>query len=153
MIIRGSEVGIDAELTSDRLDADHERLALLDVIRKEGARLMGMDPEVESVPKLVMVFPPPPDSSDINIFARVLSMRQAHRAIPLTIALNLGVACQIPGTLPQLMLKGFIDQGRVVVGHPSGKIEVGATMRDGDVEAAILHRTARPLMRGEVYWR
>ena len=153
VIIDGLSVGARVGITSDELDADRQTLELLEQLRKEGARLMGMDPEVESVPKLVMVFSPAADADGVNLVARVLSMRQAHRAIPLTIALNLGVACQIPRTLPHSMLKGSISGGRVVIGHPSGKIEVGASMCNGDVEAAVLHRTARLLMRGEVYWR
>jgi hypothetical protein len=153
VIIDGLAVSVKAGITSDELDADQRTLELLEQVRKEGARLMALDPEVESIPKLVMVFSPAADADGVNLVARVLSMRQAHRAIPLTIALNLGVACQIAGTLPHSMLKSSINEGRVVIGHPSGKIEVGASVRNGDVEAAVLHRTARLLMRGEVYWR
>ena len=50
-------------------------------------------------------------------------------------------------------MKGIVSGGRVVIGHPSGLIEVGAEMEDGDVEAAVLHRTAKLLMKCEVYWQ
>ena len=153
VIVDGPAIGVQAGITSDELDADCQTLALLEQVRREGARMMGMDPEVESIPKLVMVFSPPANTDGVNLIARVLSMRQAHRAIPLTIALNLGIACQIPGTIPHSSLTGSLNQGRVIIGHPSGKIDVGASMCDGDVEAAVLHRTARVLMRGEVYWQ
>ena len=153
VIIRGDHVGVTANTTPDELDSDPQRLAALEQIRKEGARMMGLDPKIESIPKLVMVCPPLPSDKGVNLVAQVLSMRQAHRAIPLTIALNLGVACQIPGTLPQALVKGDIGNGRVVIGHPSGSIEVGAEMEYGDVKAAVLHRTARLLMKGDVYWQ
>lgn len=151
VIINGHDVGVDARTTPDELDANKDCLAKLEKIRQKGAEMMGMDPSIGSIPKLVIVFPS--QIAGVNIETRVLSMRQAHRAIPLTIALNLGVACQMPGTLPHSMLQKNVTDGRVVVGHPSGRIEVGASMRDGEVEAAVLHRTARVLMRGEVYWR
>lgn len=153
VIINGIDVGVQADIKPDQLDADQTKLALLESIRKEGARMMGLDSNIESIPKLVMVFTAPPDSDGVNLVARVLSMGQAHKAIPLTIALNLGVACQIPGTLPHSLFIGSANESRMVIGHPSGNIEVGASLKDGDVEAAVLHRTARVLMRGEVYWR
>ena len=153
VIICGDHVGVTANTTPDELDSDVHRLVVLEQIREEGAQMMGLDPRVESIPKLVMVCSPSASDEGVNLVARVLSMRQAHRAIPLTIALNLGVACQIPGTLPHSMVKGVLSAGRVMIGHPSGSIEVGAEMKDGDVDAAVLHRTARLLMKGEVYWQ
>ena len=100
VIISGDDIGVTPNTTPDELESDPQRLAMLEQIRKEGARMMGLDPGFESIPKLVMVCSPSASDKGINLVARVLSMRQAHRAIPLTIALNLGVACQIPGTLP-----------------------------------------------------
>jgi 2-methylaconitate cis-trans-isomerase PrpF len=153
VIIKSDDIGVSGTVLPTDLDADQDKMELLELIRREGARMMGMDPTVNSIPKMVLVSAPPPSSEKVNLFARVLSMRQVHKAIPLTIALNLGVACHISGALPHTLMKGPVCDGRIMIGHPSGKIEVGARMQDGDVESAILHRTARPLMKGEVYWR
>lgn len=150
--IYGVDVDLMAHTTPTDLEFDPSKLGLLEQIREEGARIVGLDPMVDSIPKLVMVFPLPSNADGVNLVARVLSMRQPHRAIPLTIALDLSVACLMLGTLPHSVVKGDISGGRVMIGHASGMIEVGATMVNGDVEAPVLHRTARALMKGEVYW-
>lgn len=85
--------------------------------------------------------------------ARVLSMGKTHRAIPLTIALNLGAASRIPGTIPASLVESKEGTDTIIVGHPSGRLEVGAHMSGGQPKCASLHRTARALMRGEVYWQ
>ena len=153
VVILAFDIGVRGDVLPDQLDADREKMGLLEKIRREGARMMGMDPTVDSIPKMVLVSAPQSSADIINLVARVLSMGQTHKAVPLTIALSLGVASQIPGTLPHSVVKGRKHVDRLVVGHPSGKLEVGAKMRDGHAESAVLHRTARPLMRGEVYWR
>lgn len=153
VIIKAADIGIDGDIMPDQLDKNIIKMSLLEDIRKEGARMMGLDPSVDSIPKMVMVSTPAAGSGGVDIVARVLSMGQTHKAIPLTIALNLGVACNIPGTLPHALRAGSGSQETIAVGHPTGKVEVGAKMNDGEVEHAILHRTARMLMRGEVFWR
>ena len=181
VIIRAADIDVDGNIAPDQLDKDVGKMNLLEEIRREGARMMGLDPSVDSIPKMVMVSvsvsapQPKPNSTStsaededgVDIVARVLSMRQTHKAIPLTVALNLGVACHIAGSLPHSLVRrggsgstststSSRSEGTtvVLVGHPSGKIEVGARMRDdGQVESAVLHRTARMLMRGEVFWR
>lgn len=155
VIVLASDVGIQGGVRPDELDKDRGIMELLDEIRKEGARVMGLDPSIESIPKMVLVSAPQPSGGNpnIDIVARTLSMRQTHKAIPLTIALNLGVACNIPGTLPSSLVRCRVNEATVVVGHPSGQVEVGAQMRNGDVESAVLHRTARTLMRGDAYWQ
>ena len=155
VFILASDLGIEGAILPEDLDKDSDTMALLEEIRQQGARLMGLDPSVGSIPKIALVSAPGPStSSGIDIVARTLSMGKTHKAIPLTVALNLGVTCQIPGTLPAEMVQKLAEGvGKVRVGHPSGKLEVGARMRGGEVESAVLMRTARMLMRGEVFWR
>jgi 2-methylaconitate cis-trans-isomerase PrpF len=154
VIIKAEDIGVPGDVLPVDLDADHSTMDLLEKIRQQGASMMGMDPKVDSVPKIMMVSAPKPGCGpDVNIVARVLSMRQAHKAIPLTIALNLGVACRIESTIPNLLRTRTGDEGIITIGHPGGTIEVGAVMKDGHAESAVLYRTARPLMKGEVFWR
>lgn len=120
---------------------------------------MGLDPEVESVPKIVLLFPR--DSGNrggVDIRCLAMSMGQAHKAVPLTLALCLGAAANIDGTVAAQIHRGR-DEGdggsssSVVIGHPSGTVEIGATFDgDGNIVSADLHRTARILMKGEVYY-
>lgn len=161
VIINAADISVPGDILPTDLDADTAKMDLLERIRREGARLMGLDPEVQSIPKMVMVSSPPTQPTNgmkqtPDLIARVLSMQNCHKATPITIALNLGVACQLEGTIPQMVMKQDVSgsgKGTVVIGHPSGTLEVGAVVKDGVPESAVLHRTARPLMRGEVYWR
>jgi 2-methylaconitate isomerase len=84
----------------------------------------------------------------------MISMQRAHRAIPGTGGLNLGVATQIEGSIPNRLSTPADKFGEVRVGNPSGLVSVGAVVRrEGALwtaESALLFRTARRLMRGEV---
>jgi 2-methylaconitate cis-trans-isomerase PrpF len=114
-------------------------------------------------PRIAMVTPPrmfrsldgetvPPE--DFDIATRMLSMGKAHRAIPGTGGLNLGVAARIPGTVPNRLARPVDAQGEVRVANPSGVVSVGAVLRADATgwiaESAVLFRTARLLMRGGV---
>ena len=122
--------------------------------RHRSAARMGLDPNIESVPKVVALFPPRPGDGDgATIGCLAVSMGQAHRAVPLTLALCLGAAVRIPGTIAAEMARPGRDGDPVVtIGHPSGSVDVGITMADGKVVAAELHRTARVLMSGDVFY-
>ena len=93
-----------------------------------------------------------PDDYDIAI--RILSMQRAHNAIPGTGGLNVGVATQIEGTIAHRLSRPASAAGEVRVANPSGLVSVGAGVRhDADgwhADSAVLFRTARLLMRGEV---
>ncbi|KAK0622878.1 PrpF protein-domain-containing protein [Immersiella caudata] len=126
----------------------------LEQIRQAGAAKMGLDPTTQSIPKIVLIFPPPSESSspkpDIQCLA--LSMGQAHKAAPLTLALCLGAAVKLPGTIPNELAQGDVNERVLAIGHPSGRLEVGTTMSGGEIVSAELHRTARVLMKGHVFY-
>lgn len=154
--------------TPAAVEADESFKELLEEVRRAGAARMGLDPEVQSVPKIVMVSSPlsegqkdEGDGADIRCLA--MSMGQAHKAVPLTLALCLGAAAGTEGTIPY-QLRSRSRRGRngegdgaapsttVVIGHPSGRVEIGATVEGGEVLSAELHRTASVLMKGEVFY-
>jgi 2-methylaconitate cis-trans-isomerase PrpF len=129
-------------------------MARLEAIRRGGTKLMGLDPNIQSVPKIVIVSTPSAQriAEGVNIVCRALSMQQPHKAVPLTLGLNLGTACKIPGTIPALMAVNVLGRESITIAHASGKVDVGSVF-DGDrVESALLHRTARTLMKGDVFY-
>jgi len=150
--IDGRALGLDSSTTPLDLDKLHHKMALLEKIRREGAEKMRLDPDIASVPKIVIVLPPTAEaaSKGIHIQCLVLSMGQTHKAIPLTLALNLGVACKIEGTIPFMLANGVDAKKDVTIQHPSGTIKVGVELNGKEVESAVLYSTARLLMLGEV---
>ncbi|KAM3502607.1 hypothetical protein MY10362_004734 [Beauveria mimosiformis] len=145
-----------ASLSPAAIESDAALKTRLEALRRRGAQLMGMDPDTESVPKIVLLFPPSDDDdAEVDISCRAMSMGQAHKAVPLTLALCLGAAARMRGTLAWDMLREAgraKDKPAVRIAHPSGLVDVGTTIVDGEVKAARLLRTARVLMKGEVFY-
>ena len=94
-------------------------------------------------------------AADHDVGVRMLSMERAHRAVPVTGALCLGVACRVPGTVAQAVAATPAAAGDPVrVGNPSGVVQVAAEVAEAAggwrASSASLYRTARSLMRGAV---
>jgi 2-methylaconitate cis-trans-isomerase PrpF len=138
------------------VERDRSLKARLEEIRRAGATKMGLDPDVESVPKVVVLLPRSGAEDDVHLRCLAMSMGQAHKAVPLTLALCLGAAARLPGTIAGDMVREGgrrLAEGEAVsIGHPSGKVDVGTVVQDGRIVSADLHRTARFLMRGEVFY-
>lgn len=165
--VAAAQVGLGGTESPDAIEARPDVMALLDQIRRAaGVRIgQGTTPEAVGlqIPRVAVVSAPAEFRSldgrtwgagTIDIATRVISMERAHRAIPGTAGLCLGVAARIAGTVPHALARDHVDTGELRVGNPSGVIAVGAEVgRAGGVwhaESAVLYRTARRLMRGEV---
>lgn len=154
VFVLASDLGIPGNTTSDAIGANRSLLSRLEDIRREGATAMGLDADVQSVPKIVILSSPSAAEVErgVHIVCRALSMQQAHKAVPLTLALNLGAICRIPGTLAAEAAVGVEGQQSIRIAHASGSLDVGSVYRDGQLESALLHRTARILMKGDVFY-
>ncbi|KPI37178.1 putative isomerase YraM [Cyphellophora attinorum] len=147
IFVDGRQFECDSSDSPTELDARTDLMRTLDDIRCAGTQAMGLDPNDKAVPKIVMVFPPSSGSHHIDCLA--LSMQKAHKAVPGTLAMNLGAACQIEGTIPS-RLSRKTSNGKIVIGHPSGTAETSAKITKGHVEYVEISRTARGLMQGYV---
>lgn len=90
----------------------------------------------------------------------MISVGQPHRAVPLTGALCLAVACRIPGSIPASLAPASLARATgadIRLGHPSGTILVAAEVTGAGaalhVPSATVYRTARRLFQGEVLYR
>ena len=124
-----------------------------------------------SAPKIGIVAPPRPaetlsgeaiDAARGDLTARMVSMGNVHRALPLTGALGFAVAAAIEGTVVARAAAGTgardADRnGRVRLISPSGVISAAASVRptgsggDWHAEHASVRRTQRRLFDGFVY--
>jgi 2-methylaconitate cis-trans-isomerase PrpF len=165
--VRAGDVGLEATETPDEVEAKPGLMALLDRIRRRAGVLIGLADTPEKVglqnPRIAMVAAPARfrsldgnvhEADAFDLATRMISMGRAHRAIMGTGALNLGVACRIEGTIPHALARRGGSAGEIRIGNPSGLVSVGAEVRaSGDgwaVDSAVLFRTARRLMQGEV---
>ncbi|KAM3414153.1 3-methylitaconate isomerase [Cercospora zeina] len=154
VFVLASDLDLPGDIEPATLEADQNIMTRLEEIRQTGAKMMGMDPNAQTVPKIVLVSRPEVEAanSGIHIVCRALSMQQPHKAVPLTLALNLGAACRMSGTLPAMTAVNAEGRESLTIAHASGKLEVGSVFKDGQIESALLHRTARVLMKGDVFY-
>jgi 2-methylaconitate cis-trans-isomerase PrpF len=161
------DLGMTGTESPDAIEADPARMALLDALRRKAGVMMGQAATPEAVglalPKIAVLAPPAAyhaldgagftaDTHDIAV--RMISMERAHRAVPLTGAMCLGVASRILGSLPHRLAGPPVRADETRVANPSGILSVGAEVHqkpDGwFAESAVVYRSARRLMQGAV---
>ena len=170
--VRAGDLELRGDELPDAIEADPELLARLEAIRGAAAVRIGLSPSVEEAaerspqsPLVALVAAPQPAQTlagaelaagDVDLTARVLSMGQAHRALPLTAAMCLAVAARIEGSVVHELARQSSPEADLRLGNPSGVLPVAATVRhDGSdsgwvAEDVVVYRTARRLMEGRV---
>lgn len=152
------------------IDANAPSLRLIDELRRKAAVRMGLceTPETapEVVPKVAIVSNPQATTlldgtglaaADVDVLVRVISMGQAHKAVPGTAAMCMAAAALLPER--DSFVRGIIERNNpewtgpeVRLGTPSGVVTASAVWDDDaqTVTATSLFRTARVLMVGKV---
>ena len=133
MLVRAQDLGISGEEMPDQLNSDRGFLARVAALREAAAEPLGR-PNTAASPFVVILAGQSPD-----LTVRVIGLGRCHPALAATIAINLALATGLRDTLaygPCLQLR---------LHHPTGVMEVEAGVRIG------YYRTARLLMRGEIY--
>lgn len=160
------DIGLNGTESPETIEADPARMALLDALRRIAAVRMGIARAPQeaplAIPKVAAVAAPAAyralDGAEYaagthDIAVRMISMERAHRAVPLTGGMALGVACRIEGSLPHaLATPSAHDEVRLA--NPSGLLSVGAEVSRRETgwfaDSAVVFRTARRLMQGAV---
>ncbi|KAF9643770.1 DUF453-domain-containing protein [Thelephora ganbajun] len=144
-------------LPSDSTPIDHSNpdvVAIVEVIRKTGAVRMGLDPSLQAQPKIAVLSPP--SNAGVEIGVHAFSMGVVHKACPATLALCLGVASKIRGSLAWDLVPSSQTRdpnSLVNLQHPSGVLTVGASIdANGEVLSAKAVGTGKRLMTGSVWW-
>ena len=171
VFVAARDLGLTGAELPGQLDADLHARQRLETIRAAAGVRMGLgrtSDEIrrasQSSPKIAIVAPPVDmptldggtlKAEAMDIAVRMISMGQAHRAIPLTGALCAAVAAAIPATtVNAAMLPAARKRGELRIGTASGVVPVAANMtRNGGemrTESAVAYRTARRLMEGSV---
>ncbi len=175
-IVRAEALGLTGTELPLALEAAPEVGQKLEAIRAAAAVRMGMAAspeqatrELKMVPFVAMVAPPRAaetlagerlDAEAMDLTARVISNRQVHRAVPLTVAMCISVAARIEGTLaaqaarpPAGVGVGVGAEADLRLAHPSGITPLSAAVRRvGNTEAGwhadhvAVYHTARRLM-------
>ncbi|HLZ02894.1 MAG TPA: PrpF domain-containing protein [Bradyrhizobium sp.] len=163
-------VGKAGDELPEALESDAAFLKRMEDIRCAASVAMGIAADIgearrmTGIPKIAMVSGPRAGralsgrelkAADADIWVRMISVGQPHRAVPITGAICLAVAARVPGSLPA----GLCDAtGPIRIAHPSGVTLVDARVVAGEGGAAkaefgAVYRTARRLFEGNVIYR
>ncbi|KAM0213062.1 hypothetical protein ACHAPA_010580 [Fusarium lateritium] len=157
VFVRASELEVSGELSSAEIEANAELKDKLESIRRQAAVKMDLAQDLDSVPgsvpKIAIASPRKNRTSgEINI--RAMSVGQAHKAIPVTVALAVAAAAKVPGSSIAKCLGDGDSQDGLDIYHASGRLRVDASFDDaGELVKATVFRTARRLMDGMIYWK
>lgn len=155
VVMRAADFGKSGYETPEELEADAELKAKVEAIRLAvGPRMNLGDVARKTVPKMCLVAPAQHGGT---ICTRNFIPHRVHEAIGVFGAVSVATACVTPGSVAA-EVAGIADVEAVKeleVEHPTGFFTVAMDVRvEGGqvrVERSALLRTARRLMRGEVY--
>ncbi|MFL2933351.1 MAG: 2-methylaconitate cis-trans isomerase PrpF family protein [Thalassobaculaceae bacterium] len=163
--VAAERFGLTGAETIEELERNLELMDLVELIRLESGVKMGLAKSITEVPatapKLGIVSKSSsyrtlagevinPSSADVT--ARIWSMGQVHRVLPLTGAMCLAIACRVPGTICNDIVAD--GEGDVRISNPSGILPLDAKVVIKNATPFALqvtaYRTARTLMEGNV---
>jgi 4-oxalomesaconate tautomerase len=155
VILRARDFGKTGQEDPQELENDPELKARIEAIRLAVGPMMNLgDVTKKTVPKMTLVSPPRNGGA---ISTRTFIPHRVHEAIGVLGAVSVATACVAPGSVAAEI--AVTDPGasptRLEVEHPTGFFTLEMDVApDGDtikVNRSALLRTARKLMRGEVY--
>jgi 4-oxalomesaconate tautomerase len=153
VIMGADEFGISGYESRDELNANVALKQRIEAIRLKAGPAMNLgDVAKKVVPKMCLVSKP---RAGGQICTRTFIPHDCHAAVGVLGAVTVATAAVLPGTVAHRY--GIVPEGgtkTVSVEHPSGEFSVVLTMNPqdpADVLRAALLRTARLLMRGEVF--
>jgi 4-oxalomesaconate tautomerase len=154
VLMRAEDLGVSGGETPEQLEGIAALKARVEKIRLEvGPRMNLGDVASKTVPKMCLVSVARHGGA---IATRTFIPHRVHEAIGVLGAVSVATACVIPGTVAAAVARapGGARQ-RLEVEHPTGfftvDMEVAANGKDVQIKRSALLRTARKLMRGEVF--
>ena len=156
--VRAASLDVEGGLTPDEIEQHPTLLERLDSIRRQAGVKMGLAKSLEqvpgSVPKICMVSHAH-ESDQVDLCVRTISAGQAHKAVPITVALSTAAASQLNGSVVhECVSPEPVDPSGITLGHASSKLMVSAKFgQDNSLRFATVFRTARCLMEGTIHWK
>jgi 4-oxalomesaconate tautomerase len=153
IIVRAADLGVTGAESPAQLEANAALVAKVERIRLTlGPRMNLGDVSRKTVPKICLVSAPRHGGS---IGTATFIPHRVHDAIGVLGAVSVATACAIPGSVAaQVARRDDKASKRVEVEHPSGFFTVDVDVERGEsfvVRGAALLRTARKLLRGDVF--
>ncbi|MFC7047577.1 4-oxalomesaconate tautomerase [Emcibacter nanhaiensis] len=156
VLLKASDFGLSGLERPEELEANAELKERIESIRLEiGPKMNLGDVKSKTVPKMTLISPP---QNGGVVSTRSFIPHRVHEAIGVLGAVSVATGCVLPGSVADGIaeLPASSDGAqRLEVEHPTGffTVDMDVEVNDGqvDVKRSALLRTARKLMRGEVY--
>ena len=155
VVMRAADLGKTGDETPEALEADAGLKARVEAIRLQAGRLMNLgDVAKKTVPKMSLIAPPKRGGA---VGTRTFIPHRVHDAIGVFGAVSVATACVLPGSVADGVAQVPAKEGAVTleVEHPTGFFTIDMDVVQGPagliVRRAALLRTARLLMRGQVF--
>jgi 4-oxalomesaconate tautomerase len=152
--LKAEEVGLSGYEEPSAIENNREVCDLVERIRLAVGPMMNLgDVSAATVPKMCLLARAQHGGT---VSTRTFIPKRVHDAIGVFGAVSVATACLIPGSVAfELVEPGATDCGVLNIEHPSGyfsvTLDVDVSERGVEVRHAALLRTARLLMRGDVF--
>ncbi|HEY6126337.1 MAG TPA: 4-oxalomesaconate tautomerase [Steroidobacteraceae bacterium] len=152
IIVRAEDLGVTGAESPAQLEANAALVARVERIRLAmGPRMNLGDVTRKTVPKICLVGAPRKGGS---IATATFIPHRVHEAIGVLGAVSVATACVLPGSVAARVARLDPAARRIEVEHPSGFFTVDVEIESTEpivVRGAALLRTARKLLRGDVF--
>jgi 2-methylaconitate cis-trans-isomerase PrpF len=164
--VLAQDLGLRGTELPEFLEGAPEIKNKLETLRQKVGELSKILP-TPSIPKIAFVAAPQDYKTvagqtvrkdEVDILARVIAMGKLHKAFAITAGVPAAAAAVIPGSIIHRVTAGTGGdsmQRKLVIGHPSGRMDVGVEAREEEGQIRIVRctigRTARKIMEGRVY--
>ncbi|HEX5460590.1 MAG TPA: 4-oxalomesaconate tautomerase [Steroidobacteraceae bacterium] len=155
VVLNAADFGLSGAESPAALEADAALRQRVEKIRLElGPRMNLGDVVKKTVPKMSLISAPRHGG---QLSTRTFIPHRVHEAIGVLGAVSVATACAVPGTVAERIVGGPAAAGprRLEIEHPTGfftvEMDVTGSGDNLQVNRSALLRTARKLMRGEIY--
>ena len=153
--IRAADVGLTGYEEPAEIESNRSACDKVEQIRLAVGPLMNLgDVTTKTVPKISLLAPAKDGGT---VATRTFIPKRVHEAIGVFGAVSVATACLVPGSVANEVsgVTGTNGETTLTIEHPSGyfgvTLDVGLDDGSVSVNSAALLRTARLLMRGEVF--
>ncbi len=152
VVIRAADLGKTGYETPEELEKDAVLKHTVESIRLDAGQMMNLgDVTQKIIPKMCLIAAPRDGGA---VSTRTFIPHRVHEAIGVFGAVSVATACVMPGSVAEGIAK-VADTSNIEVEHPTGyfTVSMDVSVKNGAVHVrrSALLRTARLLMRGEVY--
>ncbi len=168
VFVKAKDLGLTGKELPDELNADAEKLDLLEKVRGLAAVKLGLIDDytrsawdTPGIPKMTFVGEAEDyvtadgkeiKKEDIDLLSRMMSMQKTHPSYAMTGAMCTAAAAVVPGSIVNQVLADGTDTQFIRIGHPGGILECGVDYQENGAVPAIDDtfgfRTANLLMEG-----